>query len=73
MDDTIPVFVTILHSIRDTASLFLAIKTGLQEFSYLWAQMSIPVAERSNVRVCGRSRAGIAGSNPVGGIQDCPL
>ena len=31
----------------------------------------IPVAERSNARVCGRSPAGIAGSNPAGGMDVC--
>ena len=29
--------------------------------------MPIPVAERSKARVCGRSVAGVAGSNPAGG------
>ena len=29
--------------------------------------MPIPVAERSKARVCDRSLAGIAGSNPAGG------
>ena len=28
----------------------------------------IPVATRSKVRVCGRSLAGIVGSNPAGGM-----
>ena len=31
----------------------------------------IRVAERSKARVCGRSLAGISGSNPVGGIDVC--
>ena len=31
----------------------------------------IPVAERSKARVCGRSLAGIAGLNPVGGMDVC--
>jgi hypothetical protein len=29
----------------------------------------IPVAERSKARVCGRSPAGIAGSNPAAGMD----
>ena len=29
----------------------------------------IPVAERSKARVCGRSLAGVAGSNPAGSIN----
>ena len=29
----------------------------------------IPVAKRSKVRVCGRLPAGIAGSNPTGGMD----
>jgi len=33
----------------------------------------IPVAARSKSWVCGRSLAGIAGSNPVRGIDVCPL
>ena len=32
--------------------------------------MPIPVAERSKARVYGRSLAGIAGSNPSGGMDD---
>jgi hypothetical protein len=35
--------------------------------------LSIPVAERSKVWVCSRSPAGIAGSNPAGGMDGCPL
>ena len=31
----------------------------------------IPVSERSKARVCGRSLAGVAGSNPVGGMDVC--
>ena len=31
--------------------------------------MSIPVVERSKARVCGRSLAGIAGSNPAGAVS----
>jgi hypothetical protein len=30
----------------------------------------IPVADRSKARVCGRSLAGIAGSNPSGSTED---
>ena len=35
--------------------------------------MPVPVAERSKARVYGRSLAGIAGSNPAGGMDSCPL
>ena len=31
----------------------------------------IPVAERSKARVCGRSLAGVAGSNPAVGMDVC--
>ena len=31
--------------------------------------MSIPLAARSKAWVCGRSLAGIAGSNPTGGME----
>ena len=34
---------------------------------------SIPVVERSKLRVCGRSPVGVAGSNPAGGINVCVL
>ena len=33
----------------------------------------VPVAVRSEAWVCGRSLAGIAGSNPAGGIDVCLL
>jgi len=33
----------------------------------------IPVAARSEAWVCGRSHAGIAGSNPTGGMNICLL
>ena len=35
--------------------------------------LPIPVAERSKARVCGTSLAGIAGSNPAGGMDVCLL
>ena len=35
--------------------------------------MPIPVAEQSKVWVCGRSLAGIAGSNAAGAVDDCLL
>jgi hypothetical protein len=31
----------------------------------------IPVAERSKASVCSRSLAGVAGSNPAGGMDIC--
>ena len=31
----------------------------------------VPVAEESKARVCGKSLAGIAGSNPAGSMDDC--
>ena len=33
--------------------------------------MPIPFAEQSKARVCGRSLAGVAGSNPAGGMNVC--
>ena len=33
--------------------------------------MPIPVAERSKARVCGRSLAEVAGSNPAGDMDVC--
>ena len=35
--------------------------------------MPIPVAARSTVWICGRSLAGIAGSNPAGNMDICLL
>ena len=35
--------------------------------------LPIPVAERSKAWVCSRSPAGIAGSNPAGGMDVCLL
>ena len=35
------------------------------------ASLSITVAERSKARVCDRSLAGVAGSNPAGGMDVC--
>ena len=35
--------------------------------------VSVPVAARSKVWVCGRSLAGIAVSNPIGGTDVCLL
>ena len=40
-------------------------------FSYPVLAESIPVAERSKARICSRSPAGIAGSNPAGDVDVC--
>jgi hypothetical protein len=40
---------------------------------YLLIQQTIPVVERFQARVCGRSLAGIAGSNPAEGMDVCTL
>jgi hypothetical protein len=42
------------------------------EVEYLNKAMQIPVAARTKAWVCGRSLAGIAGSNPVGSTYVCP-
>jgi hypothetical protein len=34
-------------------------------------RMPIPVGERSKAKFCGRSLAGIAGSNPAGNMDVC--
>ena len=39
----------------------------------MYDRKPIPVASRSKAWVYGRSRAGIEGSNPAGGIKVCPL
>jgi len=36
---------------------------------YLYTMSTIPVAARSKAWVCGRSLAGIVGSNPAGGMD----
>jgi hypothetical protein len=44
LDVTVPAFVSILYLITDragAAGLWLAIKTGLKEFNYLWEQMIV--------------------------------
>jgi hypothetical protein len=38
----------------------------------IWTAL-IPVAERSKAMICGRSLAGIVGSNPAGDIDACLL
>ena len=38
-----------------------------------WTAMPVPVAKRSKAKVCGRSLAGVAGSNPYGGMEVCLL
>ena len=35
--------------------------------------MTFSVAERSKAKVCGRSLAGVANSNPAGGIDVCVM
>jgi hypothetical protein len=40
---------------------------------HYWALLPIPVAARSKTWVCGRSLAGIAGSNASGGMDVCLL
>ena len=43
------------------------------EFQFFGLHMPIPVAARSKVWACGLSLAGIAGSNPAGGMDFCLL
>ena len=45
----------------------------IQKFKGHYIKMLVPVAERSRALVYGRSLAGIAGSNPAGGMDGCPL
>jgi hypothetical protein len=42
-------------------------------FTCVKSNPPIPVAARSKAWVCGRSFAGIAGSNPTGGMDVCLL
>jgi hypothetical protein len=37
----------------------------------VWGNLPIPAAARSKAWVCGRSLAGIVGSNPTGGMDVC--
>jgi hypothetical protein len=48
------------------------VKVG-KGFSELGRVAPMPVASRSKARVCGRSLAGIAGSNPASGMDECLL
>ena len=41
--------------------------------TYLDMENMIPVAARSKVWICGRSLAGVAGSNRAGGMNICLL
>jgi hypothetical protein len=47
--------------------------TSVSDFSKMNHYMPVALAERSEARVYGRSFAGIAGSNPSGGMDGCPL
>ena len=52
----------------------LVSKGNVRGWEYTVARLvSIAVAERSKVRVYGRSLAGIAGSNPAGDMDVCVL
>ena len=55
----------ILHLYVDPFYFFF-----VQPYDGYWP---IPVTERSKARVCGRSFAGIAGSNPAAGMGVCLL
>ena len=44
-----------------------------QSIPHFTRSSPVPVAERSKVRVCGRSLAGVTGSNPAGGMYVCLL
>jgi hypothetical protein len=67
--------------LRDRISLFITISTIylilvitlILLYSVHIATRPIPVTQRSKVWVCGRSLAGIAGSNPTGVIDVCLL
>ena len=50
-------------SVVGTATSLRAAPSGFQK--------PISVAERCKARVCGRSLAGITGSNPAGGMDVC--
>ena len=57
-------------------SLYLHVRENMRFFlfffpKYLSKFMGPPVAERSKARVYGRSLAGIASSNPAGGMDVC--
>ena len=45
----------------------------LVNYYFLSTYSPVPVAEQSKARVCDRSLAGIAGSNPAGVMDGCPL
>ena len=48
------------------------VRTERQHFTTVITEyLPVPVAARSKTWVCGRSHAGIAGSNAAGGGQGC--
>jgi len=54
-------------------SHFYAISTTIHDKTYLDMEKPIPVSARTKAWVCGRSLAGIAGSNRTGGMNICLL
>jgi hypothetical protein len=69
---TAVVFCHSLMHLRSRLTSVYAIQPGeLRSQCVTIAQSPIPAAERSKARVCARSLAGIAGSNPNGGMDVC--
>ena len=56
---------------KPMCSLFLTLL--LCKLIFLTSKVPVPVAAPSKAWVCSRSLAGIAGSNPAGGIDVCFL
>ena len=51
----------------------ITVNSLLKFFVSTYYSLPIPVAERFKAWICGRSLAGIAGSNPAGGMDVCLL
>ena len=58
---------------RRTFSLSAPSSMEVDITGIMFLLLQVPVAEQFQVRVYGRSLAGIAGSNPAGGMDGCPL
>ena len=50
-----------------------SLMTVVRELAKYKLDLPVPVAEQSKAHVYGRSLVGIAGSNPTGGMDGCPL
>ena len=60
-------------SLKRVDLLVFVMETGTELWHIILMGWPVPVAARSKAWVCGRSPAGIVGSNPTGGMDVCLL